>query len=330
MGNNPYYYPPWFVWIFVPLVHLPFNLGRAIWMAFNLILWDTSLLSLSLMVRWPRKGWRRYSFFILCTLGFAWITWRYEQAGILVLAILLGAIASISAQRWYLAGFLLALLLIKPNVTLVIVLAILLWLIKRARWKPVAVFTASFFILMVVSTWLTPDWFQPFFEPGFGNGLSLALDGPNRIVAHRLNTTVLDWLATFGLSHSAIPYIYGILVVIGFIALFLVIWKSDSLLLCVTAALLVSYGLTPYALQYDYPPLIIVLFWVSSLKLESAAHMATSALLVIFIFSVNIWQQDISWGYWIVVGLLALTTWVFLDRSAAHPKVPLPHHSARI
>src|SRR5688572_9349266 len=32
MGNNPYYYPPWFSWLFIPVVFLPFQIARAIWM----------------------------------------------------------------------------------------------------------------------------------------------------------------------------------------------------------------------------------------------------------------------------------------------------------
>src|SRR5215211_790752 len=76
MGNNPYYYPPWFAWLFVPLTFLPFQIARVIWMAFNVIIWNIGLWQLGKMIEWPRAGWRMYALFMLSTFSFAWITWR--------------------------------------------------------------------------------------------------------------------------------------------------------------------------------------------------------------------------------------------------------------
>jgi hypothetical protein len=87
MGNNPYYYPPWFAWFFTPLAPLPFPIARAVWMIFNLVIWNLGLWNLGKIVKWPAKGWRLYAFYCLATFSFAWITWRYEQAGILIFAI---------------------------------------------------------------------------------------------------------------------------------------------------------------------------------------------------------------------------------------------------
>jgi hypothetical protein len=61
MGNNPYYYPPWFAWFFLPLIMLPFRVARIVWMAFNLVLWNISLWHLGKMFKWPPAGWRRYT-----------------------------------------------------------------------------------------------------------------------------------------------------------------------------------------------------------------------------------------------------------------------------
>ena len=36
-GNNPYFYPPWFSLIFIPLTYLPFQVARAIWLLANLV-----------------------------------------------------------------------------------------------------------------------------------------------------------------------------------------------------------------------------------------------------------------------------------------------------
>jgi hypothetical protein len=65
--------------------------------------------------------------------------------------------------------------------------------------------------------------------------------------------------------------------------------------------------ITPYALQYDYAPLVIVLFWALSLCISNPKSRRGGLLLAMFIFSVSIWQQNIAWGYWIVVGMVMLT-----------------------
>ena len=309
MGNNPYYYPPWFTWFFVPIAWLPFQLARAVWMTFNLIIWDISLWKLSELLGWPPKGWRRYFLFILLTFTFGWITWRYEQAAILLLSILVATITSVRNQQWNRTGVWLALLLIKPNVSLVVVAAISLWLIRKGQWRPILVMTSLLVVLLAVSTWITPNWFEPFFESGFGKGLTVAMDGPNQIIGVRKNTTIFDWLAIFGIGADLRLLLYGLLTLAGMVFLVPTIWRSKSFLQMTSISLLVSYVLTPYALQYDYPPLVVVLVWALSLCNSSPRARRGGLYLTGFVLSVSIWQQNIAWGYWIVVGLVALTIW---------------------
>lgn len=175
MGNNPYYYPPWFSWLFVPVALLPFQIARAIWMMLNVILWNLGLLRLGEAMPWPAPGWRRYALFALATFSFAWITWRYEQAGILVFFMLVELILSIHRQKWIRAGIWMALLLVKPNITLIVVTGISLWLLRKAQWRPVLVMLLTLVVLLSISTAITPNWFQPFTEQGFGRGLTVAL-----------------------------------------------------------------------------------------------------------------------------------------------------------
>jgi hypothetical protein len=200
MGNNPYYYPPWFTWLFIPLAKLPFQIARSIWMLFNLIVWNVSIFQLSKLIHWPTNGWKRYAIFMLSTLTFAWITFRYEQAGILVFGMLVAVILSMQDQKWIRSGIWLSLLLVKPNITLVVVSGISLWLLRKGQWRPVLMMIATTLALLAISTLITPNWFKPFFEPGFGRGLSVAMDGPEKIVATRINTTMLDWLASIGVQ----------------------------------------------------------------------------------------------------------------------------------
>lgn len=309
MGNNPYYYPPWFAWLFIPLAYLPFQIARMVWMTFNVILWNIGLWKLGEIVGWPPRGWRSYALFALTTFSFAWITWRYEQAGILIFVLLVALILSIQNQDWNWSGIWLALLLIKPNVTLILVVGIGLWLLRQGRWRTVMVAVLTLIVLVSVSTLITPDWFQPFFDEGFGQGLTVALDGPDQVVAVRINTTFPDWLRTFGMEPQLRTLLYALAICVGAAVFLGAGHYSRSLLELVSVLLLVSYAITPYALQYDFPPLVIVLFWALSLCVASPKTFGVGLVLAGFVCSVIFWQQNISWAYWMVIGLIVLTIW---------------------
>lgn len=309
MGNNPYYYPPWFSWLFMPLVFLPFQIARAIWMTFNVILWNLGLWHLGNVMAWPPPGWRKYTLFALATFSFAWITWRFEQAGILVFFMFVELILSIHSQKWIRAGIWMALLLVKPNITLLVVAGISLWLLRKGQWRPVLVMLLTLVILFSISTAITPNWFQPFTEEGFGRGLTVALDGPDEIVAIRINTTFLDWLRTLGIEAPWDTMLYGMAICIGIIVYFWSVYRSTSFVELTSVLLLVSYAVTPYVLQYDYPPLVITLLWAFSRCIASPKAFAVGLALVGFVFSVIFWQQNISWAYWMVIGLAALVLW---------------------
>lgn len=310
MGNNPYYYPPWYAWLFVPLTYLPFQSARAVWMIINFCLWNIGVWQLGNIIGWPARGWRRYSLFALSTFSFAWITWRYEQAAILVFGLLIALILSIKKGDEIGTGLWLALLLVKPNVTLLVVAGMSLWLLRKGQWRSLLIMVVTLLVLLAVSTWITPDWYQPFFEKGFGRGLTEALDGPDRVVALRINTTFLDWLRVLGVTSWQAMLLYAIALATGLFLFFRVVHRSEEVLELLSALLLLSYALTPYALQYDYPPLVIVLFWVLSRCASSPQAMIVGWLLAGFTLSVIFWQQNISWAYWMVVGLVALFVWM--------------------
>lgn len=306
MGNNPYYYPPWFAWLFVPFLSLPFQVARAAWMILNVILWSIGIWQLGRIIGWPPMGWKRYALFTLTTFSFAWITWRYEQAGILVFVICIALILSIQKQNWIWSGVWLALLLIKPNITLLVVAGISVWLLRNGQWRPVLVMSLTLVLLLSISTIITPDWFQPFTEEGFGRGLTVALDGPDQVVALRINTTFLDWLKVLGVGAGWRASLYGIAIGLAAFLFFWTVYRTRSLLEVISVLLLISHSITPYALQYDYPPLVIALFWGLSRLASSPRALAIGLALAGFVFTVIFWQQNISWAYWMVVGLMAL------------------------
>ena len=306
MGNNPYYYPLWFAWLFIPLAILPFQMARAVWMLFNLIIWNISIFQLSKFINWPIDDWKRYSIFTISTLIFAWITFRYEQAGILLLGVFIGVMLSLQNQKWTQAGIWLALLMVKPNITFIVVAAICAWLIRRGLRHSFLVMMGSSLILIIIPTIITPDWFKPFLEPGFGQGLTVTLDGPEILGETRINTTMLDWLAYNGVQSNFRLLLYKVSIVIAILILILVIQHSKSLLEIISLSLLISYAITPYALQYDYPPLVITFFWALSLLRPSKFTKQIRVPLIGFILYASMWHPSIASRYWIIIGLIFL------------------------
>jgi hypothetical protein len=306
MGNNPYYYPPWFLWIFLPLTALSFPIARVIWMAVNFILWNVGLWQLNKLTGWPRIGWQLYGLFAVTTCCFAWITWKYEQAGILVFVMLVLLIISIQEGKTIWSGIWMALLLIKPNITLIVVAGVGLWLFRKGQWRTVLVAMVTLLVLLSISTWITPDWYEPFLQEGFGQGLSVVLDGPDKVIGLRLNTTLLGWLTMLGVERQFHSLIYGISILLGVAVFLWTVHKSSSPLQLISILLLISLALTPYALQYDYAPLAIALFWALSLCAFSYRALIAALILLGFIFSIIFWQENIAWGYWMVIDLIIM------------------------
>lgn len=312
-GNNPFYYPLWFGWLITPLSLLPFQAARLIWMLINLLLWIVGLIRLQRLLDFPHKGWRHWLWNLLATFIFAWTTWKFEQTGILLFVIWVEVLIAYKNEQWNRLGVLLALALIKPNVMLLPVAAIGAWLVRNKLWRPVLVTGVVLVSLVLATTILTPGWYEPFFQPNFGQGLTDVLDGPNQVTGTRLNTTLLDWLKWFSVPLIVRNLIYATAVFYGLWILAQQIWRSKSIQEVAVTALLVSFAITPYALQYDFPPLAIVM----SAALAGSDPLRSKWIpgcLLAFIASVLLWEHPISDGYWIVIGLCLLTVWSFQAR----------------
>ena len=270
-GNNPFYYPLWFGWFITPLTVLPFQLARAVWMLFNWVLWIVGLIRLRGLLDWPSKGWRAWLMFLAATFIFAWITWRFEQTGILLFAISVEILVAYREKKWTRMGLYLALALIKPNIMLLPVAALGVWLLKQKQFRPVIVMSTVLVGLIFITTIITPNWYRPMLQPNFGQGLTDVLDGPNQITGTRLNTTLLDWLKLFMIPAGIRNVIYAMAIISGVLVLGFVIWKSNSVMQVAVTSLLVNFAITPYALQYDFPPLVIPLFWGTALSFYAAS-----------------------------------------------------------
>ena len=307
MGNNPYYYPPWFCLMMVPLALFPYQTARLIWIALNLVVyWVGAQIGLDVL-GWALRGWRRWLVVFGGAYLFFWLSIRSEQVGTFLFLMTVLSLWGYRHNRPWLAGAALALLVTKPNVawlTAPLVGWFYLWHQRRAAWWAVGVLVA----LLLISTLILPGWYMHFREPGFGAGLTQELDGPDRIKSGRLNTVLSDWLRTWQIGTDGAGYwtIWSLLAAGSALTLWLA-WRNvtdDAYLMSLVWG--VGLLLTFYALQYDYPPLLLALFWIcrawpGALPWQRWASGACLALA----FSVPLWEHPIYDGYWILLGVLA-------------------------
>ena len=305
-GSHPYYYIPWFAWLITPLALLPFNIARIFWMMINFIFWISGLLVSKKLFDWPDRGWKRWLLYLYATFSFVLITWRFEQVGGILFTLLIAAMVSIKSKKWFWAGVYLSLLLIKPNITLILFAVIIIWLMRQGLWKPIITTGIILTSLLLLTTIATPDWFQPLLKPGFGNGLFYFLQNPDEVVGIRLNTTLVDWLIMMGLERN-VSYVINIIgLIIGIFCITWVIVKSQSLMKYVVISIIVTFAITPYAVQYDYPLLTLPIFWSLAEISQKRGFRIVGYSICVFIASVVIWEHPISDGYWMVIGVIVL------------------------
>jgi len=307
MGNNPYYYPPWFALALTPLALLPYQLARAVWLLLNLAMMIAALVMTPAVLDWQVRGRRRWLAWLSAIYLFIWLSLRFEQTGTMLFFFLVLALWAARNGRDLLAGISLALLLTKPNVTWLVFALLMLVFYQRQRrvagWALIALAA-----LLIVSTAVLPGWCAHLREPGFGAGLTSVLDGPDRVKSIRLHTTLLHWLTyTFRMPGVAIWTVWGIL------AMGCLLWIVYALRARVEPGHLAAIGVTvglllgPYVMQYDYPPLTVALFWVYRESRHLTGWQRWAVLAVLGgAFSVPVWERPIYDGFWILVAMTVL------------------------
>ena len=305
-GNNPYYYPPWFALLFVPLALLPFQVARGVWLAINVVLFYLSLEYLRKGLHWQVTGWARWIAYWAAILMFAVYCMVREQAGILTLFGLAFALKSTREDRPALVGLGFVIALAKPQVTALAVLLTALWMLSRRATSP-ALWTAVWLVVLaLVASVAIPRWWQ-FDRSGFAEGITYQLDGPDQIASRRIYATAYHFFAY--VFRMSAPQQYLATAVIGLLGggLAAIVWRRiDSACAVLSVSTMLSLLITPYVLQYDYVVLTIPLFWIFSHM--RSLHLWLRVIVIVVLvasFSVQIWQTWSYQGYWQLLGVLA-------------------------
>ena len=294
----PYFYPPWYCLFFIPMTFLPFQAARLLWIVLNLGLFYVSLEWLWEVIDWPVERWFRWAAFTFASILFGYACLVSENAGFVLLFGLALTLRGIRRNQPILTGLGLILALTKPQATLLMVLCLAVWLIRR---KPAALGWGAAWAagLLGAATVAIPRWWQ-FDYTGFGQGLADALNRPEVIVGQRVVATIYDWLTyTFGIGGIARFVIAVIFWLLGISLVFLVWKRYANPAYLAAATLILTLLLTPYALQYDYVPLtlafLLTLKHLPDLKpLPRAAAILPLVLSVLVLFLAKM-QYQATW-----------------------------------
>jgi hypothetical protein len=312
VGNNPFYYPPWFCVIMLPFALLPYGWARGLWIGANWALFIGGMTLTTSALGWPLRGWRRWLAWLSAFYLFGWVNLKFEQLGLAMFFCLAWALWALKRGRDVQAGLAMALLLTKPNVTL-IAFALLALSLARKRRRVVMWALICLGLLAGVGSALFGGWMAQLADPNFGQGLNWLTDGPGRVVHRRRLCTFLSWLEGWGVSGPAAWVAYGGLAAVGLGAVWRSqLWWSDPVF-CAALGTTIALLLTPYALLYDYSPLIVAQLWVYRhvARVSDARRWGAWAILA-FMGSVLIWAGPEYDGYWLALGmgsLLALLSW---------------------
>jgi hypothetical protein len=182
-----------------------------------------------------------------------------------------------AASRWRdgLAGAALAGLTTKPQVTAVLVLALLLWTARRRRYWVAWGFGATLAMLAAASALFVPWWPLEMVRAS-------QLTPPPTAYFPWIGTTWFLILKTFGLSSWGLWGFY-VAVAAPFFALDLcaAVDRSRGLADVIALGLLAPFIVAPYGRHYDFPVLLIPLFVLMARRLSEVAGALLFVVLMI-------------------------------------------------
>jgi hypothetical protein len=275
-GFLPYYYPPWFGFLWVLLLPLGYEGARTAFLFLNVL----ALLLTGYLLRNTVRGIAPWMPIVLASIfAFSLACLLIGQTALLILFLIVLSWKLLEAGRDQAAGVALAWLTIKPQLTGVLLLGILLWSARQRRWGVIGAFTVMMTILMGISTLLVPSW-----------SLQM-LNAPRQAPPP---TTIYPWignawflvLRSLGLQGWLLGALYLAAAVPAFVAVLRAAFdQTRSLADILSLGLLAAFFVAPYTRHYDFPVLLVpllVLLGGRISQVEGAALLVALVLLPYF------------------------------------------------
>lgn len=182
---GPFAYPFYTVLLLAPIVWLPYAWAHAIWLVIlqvSLVLGVALCLSL---LDWRLPPW-------LLALTVLWSVFFYHSARTiflgqfagLVFLCTVGTLWALKGRRDGLAGVLLSLTTLKPQMSFLLIPALLLWGLAQRRWRFLTSFGLASALLLGTSFLLQPGWLGDFVRQLAAYPSYTAIGSPIWILAH--------------------------------------------------------------------------------------------------------------------------------------------------
>ncbi len=248
-------------------------------------------------------------------LGFGvwWVTLPIGQIAPLVVLLLVVSWRLLASEHDRAAGWALAWLTIKPQLTICVVAAVIVWAIRQRRWQVLQGITMAGTFLALISTCVFPGW------------LPAMLDAPRQtpmVIVDRPWLASSWWalLRTLGLSGGPLLAMYLALAgpVLGLVLR--AAWNRHTPALRLMAlSTLASLALVPYVRYYDFPVLLLPLVELLGRPLSGSTRglLAASFMIVpLALWRVIVGEPSVLvgqlQGLWMIAALVG--TWIWAGR----------------
>jgi hypothetical protein len=293
--------PPWLMLFLIPISLSSFNVAAHSWLLINTLVTGLSLYSCWIFLH---RSANEKVFLVLLGAGFIFpatlILFDLGQISSIILISLILFIFLIERRRDTLAGVVLLMTTIKPHLTYLVLLVILIWIIRNRRWK-VSISLAVAGILSTLITWIiNPTWILDY------------VDTLNSLPYNNLSTSTLGSFMSdvFGIQ----IFRYTFLLILPLAYPLAKAAEKIGFLTSFNLALLISIPLSPYGFVFDHvlllPALTQIFYYLSTTASPKGAQlMVTGGLVAVYL--INIWiagQDEVlsSLFFWVPLALLPL------------------------
>lgn len=294
--------PPWTIALFMPLSLLNYPISRLFWLILSIV-----LILVSVLLLWrtysgnPKQKWLA----ILVVFIFG-PTISVLEKGQVTTLVVLGItsflyFSSVHRNDW-MAGALLSLASVKPQVVLLFWVALLFWTILEKRWVILISFSLSILILTLFGTFFNPSLIEEYVGMLHSYNLS---DWATPTIGSYLR---YFWL---GINNFWIQYLPSIIGGLWFIYYWVTHHSSWKWAYAIPQLLFVSIITSPYNWTYDIvvviPGIIQAIIWLTDAHNRKLTLLFGSTYLVINILDLMLHRRfDEFWFIWLAPALFIL------------------------